>query len=269
MASFAGRKSRARFEWPGSVVAITGASRGIGRAVAEQSVAMGARVGLIARSQGDLDDLVARLGSAAAMGFRADVSQRAELETALAGIEERLGPIDVLVANAGIGAYGPFAEMDPVVLERMVAVNLLGTAYAMRAVLPGMIARARGRICVVASVAGRFGPPLEAAYGSTKFAQIGLAEAVSVEVAGRGVGVSIVDPGAVDTGFFAARGHAYSRSFPKPIPAQRVAAVVIKAVEAGRGEFFVPGPFRAALAVRHLVPRLYGWGTARTYRHEL
>ena len=121
----------------------------------------------------------------------------------------------------------------------------------------------------MASVAGRFGPPLEAAYGATKFAQVGLAEAVAVEVKAQGVGVSVVDPGVVDTSFFTARGHPYARDFPKPIPASRVAATVMKAVEAGEGEFFVPRAFRAALAVRHLVPRLYGWGASRSYRAEL
>jgi len=260
-----------RFSWAGSVVVVTGASSGIGRAVAEAAGGRGARVALLARHQADLDAVVSASPELARAGLAvaADVSDRAGLETALAGVEDELGPVDVLVANAGSGAYGRFAEMEMADLERMVAVNFLGTAYAMRAVLPGMIERGRGRVCVVASVAGRFGPPLEAAYGATKFAQVGLAEAVSVEVAPKGVGVSIVDPGAVATGFFAARGHAYARSFPKPIPPARVAATVVRAVETGRGEFFVPGPFRAALAVRHLVPRLYGWGTARSYRGEL
>lgn len=257
------------FSWSDSVVVVTGASRGIGREVALQAARRGARVGLVARSSADLDALVAELGEGRGLAVSADVGDRRQLEAALEQVSAGLGPIDVLVANAGIGAYGPFLDMDLELLERLVSVNFLGTAHAMRSVLPGMVERGRGRICVVASVAGRFGPPLEAAYGATKFAQVGLAEAVAVEVRPRGVGVSIVDPGVVDTGFFTARGHPYTRDFPKPIPALRVAATVVQAVEAGEGEFLVPRGFRAALALRHLVPRLYGWGTARSFRGQL
>ena len=250
------------------MVLVTGASRGIGREVAREAARLGAKVGLVARSGPELEALADQLAGPA-LAVTADVGDRREVEDAVERVASELGPVDVLVANAGVGAYGPFAAMDPELLERMVRVNFLGTAHALRAVLPGMLERGRGRVCVVASVAGRFGPPLEAAYGATKFAQVGLAEAVAVEVKRRGVGVSVVDPGVVDTSFFTARGHPYARDFPKPIPASRVAATVVRAVEAGEGEYFVPRAFRAALAVRHLVPRLYGWGTARSYRGEL
>jgi short-subunit dehydrogenase len=257
------------FSWAEAVVVVTGASRGIGREVALEAARRGARLGLIARSGDELDALAEGMGPGRAVAVSADVTRRQDVEMALARVAAELGPIDALVANAGIGAYGPFKDMDLDLLERMVQVNFLGTAYAIRAVLSDMVERGAGRICVVASVAGRFGPPLEAAYGATKFAQVGLAEAVAVEVRGKGVGVSIVDPGAVDTTFFTSRGYPYARQFPKPIPASRVAATVMRAVEAGGGEFFVPRPFRAALSIRHLVPRLYGWGTARTFRGEL
>ena len=250
------------------MVLVTGASRGIGREVARAAAGRGARLALLARSGAELDALAAELGPPA-LAVAADVGDRLAVEAAVERVGSELGPVDVLVANAGIGSYGRFVDLDPDLLERMVRVNFLGTAHAMRAVLPGMVERGRGRICVVASVAGRFGPPLEAAYGATKFAQVGLAEAVAVEVKAQGVGVSVVDPGVVDTSFFTARGHPYARDFPKPIPASRVAATVMKAVEAGEGEFFVPRAFRAALAVRHLVPRLYGWGASRSYRAEL
>jgi len=199
----------------------------------------------------------------------ADIAVRAEIDEAVKRVEAELGPIDILVANAGIGAYGAFADIDVDEVERLVQVNLLGTVYPIKAVLPGMLERGRGHIVVVSSVAGRFGSPLEAAYASTKFAQIGLAEALSVEVAGKGVGVSIVNPGVVDTEFFATRGHLYDRSFPKPISADRVAAGVINAVEKNKAEVFVPGPFKYAVAIRHVAPRLYRWGTRRSFKDEL
>jgi short-subunit dehydrogenase len=254
--------------WDGAVVVVTGASRGIGRAVAEHAARLGARVGLMARSRGELDTVLSSIGGRGAVAT-ADVSQRGDVDAAVATLEGELGPTDVLVANAGIGAYGRFAEMNLDDAEHLIRVNLMGTVYAIRAVLPGMLERHRGRIAIVSSVAGRFGPPFEAMYGATKAAQIGLAEALSVEVAGNGVGVSIVNPGVVSTGFFEARGHAYDRKFPKQIPPERVAATVIRAIEAGQGEFFVPRAFLAALAVRHVAPRLYHWGTKRSFRGQL
>jgi len=244
--------------WAGATVIVTGASRGIGRAVAAAATDRGARVGAIARTPTE--------------GFAsqcADVGDRAQVDAAVAALERELGPTDILVANAGIGLYGPFLDATIEEIERLVQVNYLGTVYAVKAVLPGMVERRRGHIVVVSSVAGRFGAPFEAAYAATKFAQVGLAEALSVELSASGVGVSLIDPAIVDTSFFEARGHAYDRPFPRPIPASRVADAVIRAVERDRTETFVPRSFAAASAVRHLAPRLYAWGTRRAFRREL
>ena len=252
----------------GATVVVTGASRGIGRAVAARAVRRGARVGLIARSGPDLEAVRAEIGGMSATAT-ADVADREQVGAAIRALEAELGPTDVLVANAGIGAYGPFSDIPVEEVERLVRVNLLGTVYPLKAVLPGMLDRGRGHLVVVSSVAGRFGSPFEAAYAATKFAQTGLAEAMSVELEGRGVGVSIVNPGVVDTDFFETRGHAYDRPFPKPIPADRVAAAVIGAVESGRREVFVPRWFKYALAVRHLSPSLYARGTRRSFKDQL
>jgi short-subunit dehydrogenase len=253
--------------WSDSVVVVTGASRGIGRAVAEAAAGRGARVGLIARSKSDLDEVLAAVGGRGAVAA-ADVGDRAQVEAALAAIEAELGPIDILVANAGIGAYGSFVSTDVEDFERLMRVNYLGTVYPLKAVVPGMVARGRGHVVVIASVAGRFGAANEANYSATKFAQVGLAEALSVELADKGVGVSIVDPGIVDTDFFETRGHLFDGSFPKPIPASRIADAVIRAVERGKLETFVPGWFKGAVAIRHLIPRLYESQTRSRFRKE-
>jgi 3-oxoacyl-[acyl-carrier protein] reductase len=143
------------------VVLVTGASRGIGAAVASAAAAKGARVALIARTEDDLKTVLAKLGDRGAFAT-ADVADPAALGSAIGSLEGELGPIDVLVANAGIGAYGPFADIEPDELERLVRVNVLGTMYVIRAVLPGMIARRRGHIVTIGSIAGRIGSPFEA-----------------------------------------------------------------------------------------------------------
>jgi short-subunit dehydrogenase len=154
-------------------------------------------------------------------------------------------------------------------LERVVHVNVLGTMYAIRAVLPGMVARRRGHVVTIGSIAGRIGSPFEAAYSATKFAGVGLTEALAVEVAPYGVAVSIVNPGVVATDFGDARGHPYDRDRPKPISAESVADAVIAAIEASSAETYVPRWFRSAVVTRHLVPPLFRWGTARSFRAEL
>ena len=254
--------------WEGATVAVTGASRGIGRAVARRASERGARVGLIARDAGDLELVRRSLGGDAVVA-PADVADRAQVDAALREVEAGLGPVDIVVANAGIGAYGPFADLDVEAVERLVQVNVLGTVYPIKAVLPGMIERRRGHIAIVASVAGRFGSPFEAAYAATKFAQVGLGEALSVELSAHDIGVSVVNPGVVDTSFFEARGHPWTREFPKLISPEQVADALIGAVERDRLETFVPRWFAAAVAVRHLAPRLYAWGTRRSFGAEL
>jgi short-subunit dehydrogenase len=193
----------------------------------------------------------------------ADVADASQVVQAARTVEEALGPVDVVVANAGIGAYGPFASTSAEELERLTRVNWLGTAHLVRAVLPGMVERRRGHVAVVASIAGRMGAPFEAIYSATKFAQVGMAEALAVEVAPFGVGVSVVNPGPVATDFFAARGHPYDRRFPRPVAPERVAAAVVDAVEHDQAERFVPRWLRQALVTRVLVPPLYRWGARR------
>jgi short-subunit dehydrogenase len=145
-------------------------------------------------------------------------------------------------------------------------VNLLGTMYAVRAVLPGMIERRRGHVVVIGSIAGRIGAPFEAAYSATKFGQVGMTEAIATEVADYGVGVSLVNPGPVDTDFFTTRGHAYEGDFPKPVATARVVEAVMRAVDKDEFEQVVPRWLRQAVILRHLAPPLLRWGTRRRFR---
>jgi short-subunit dehydrogenase len=255
-------------QWTGATAVITGASRGIGRAVAMAAAAKGARVGLIARSEADLVAVLAEAGGDGAIAV-ADVGDPTELNAALVALASDLGPVDILVANAGIGAYGAFADLTAEELDRIVRVNVLGTAHAIRAVVPGMIERRRGHIVTMGSIAGRIGSPFEAIYSATKFAGVGLTEALVVELEPFGIGVSMVNPGPVATAFGEARGHPYDRKSPKPVPPEQVATAVIKAVEGDRHEQYVPSAFRPAVVIRHLLPPFFRWGTRRSFTREL
>lgn len=254
--------------WAGTTTVITGASRGIGRSVALAAAAKGARVGLIARDESDLEAVLAEAGGAGAIAV-ADVGVPEQLQSALDALAAELGAPDVLVANAGIGSYGAFADLTADDAERIVRVNVLGTVHAIRAVVPGMIERRRGHIVTLGSIAGRLGSPFEAIYAATKFAGVGLTEALVVELEPYGIGVSMVNPGPVATHFGEARGHPYDRKRPKPVPPEQVAKAVIKAVEGRRHEQYVPAMFRPAVITRHVLPPVFRWGSKRTFRREL
>jgi len=252
----------------GSVVVVTGASRGIGRAVAIQAAAKGARLGLVARSQEELDETLAAIGGNGVTAS-ADVGDHAQVAAAIATIEQALGPVDCLVANAGIGAYAAFADETPEHMEQLLRVNVLGTMHAVHAVLPGMIRRRRGQLVALGSIAGKIGAPFEAIYSASKFAQVGLMESLAVELSPYGIGVATVNPGPVATDFFDARGHAYDRTTPKQVTPERVADAVLRALETGRSEQVVPRWLGQAVVFRHLVPPLYRWGARRSFRGEL
>ena len=255
-------------QWAGATAVITGSSRGIGAAVARAAASEGATVGLIARDQSDLDVVLSSCGSRGATAT-ADVADPDALAAALAQLEGELGPPDILVANAGIGQYGAFADISAEEIERIVRVNVLGTAHAIRLVVPGMIQRRRGHIVTLGSIAGRLGSPFEAIYSATKFAGVGLTEALVVELEPYGIGVSMVQPGPVATHFGEARGHPYDRKRPKAVPAEDVADAVIAAVKGDRHEQYVPASFRGAVIARHVLPPLFRFGSKRSFTEEL
>jgi short-subunit dehydrogenase len=255
-------------KWTGSVALISGASRGIGAELARQVVARGGRVGLLARTTADLEALRAELGAACAVAT-ADITSSDQLETAVKTVEAELGPIDIAVNNAGVGLYGTFLDTDVDDVERMMTTNYLGAVRLLKAVLPGMVERRRGHLVTIGSISGRIGSPFESAYSASKFALTGLTEALSVELAPLGIGVSLVNPGPVDTPFFETRGTPYDRKRPKQVPAAKVARTVIKAVEGNRLETFVDPMLRQAVVTKTLVPPLFRWGTARAFATEL
>jgi 3-oxoacyl-[acyl-carrier protein] reductase len=178
----------------GRRVLITGASRGIGAAVARASADRGARVALLSRSGADL-------GLRGALGVACDVRDRDAVFAAVAGAVDAFGGLDCVVANAGIGSYGPFLDMAPERLDAMIDVNLRGTIHTAQAALPHLIEAGGGDFVSLASVAGLRAFPGEAGYNASKFGQLGLTRALDHELREHGVRCTNVCPGGVATDF--------------------------------------------------------------------
>ena len=183
----------------GNVALVTGASRGIGAAVARSLAAEGVHLGLASRSGDDL-------GIEGAVAAPCDVRRPADLASLAEATAERFGGIDILVANAGVGAYGPFLDLPPDQLEEMIDVNVKGTLYAVRATLPYLLKSDAADIVTLASEAGRRGLPFEAVYCASKFAQVGFTRAMDHELREQGVRCTNVCPGGVATDFAMGRG---------------------------------------------------------------
>lgn len=211
---------------------ITGASRGIGASIAVELARRGVRVGLTAR-RADLLESVAeaiRQHGGEAVVSPADASDRQESREAIARLIEAIGPVDLLVANAGIGRSTPAVGFSSDVLDEIIRVNLIGAAVAIEAVLPGMIARKRGHIVGISSLAGYRGLPGSTGYGASKAALSTLLDGMRPELRGFGIAVSIVHPGFVETSMTAdARHHR-----PLLMDADRAARIIVDGIARGR-----------------------------------
>jgi NAD(P)-dependent dehydrogenase (short-subunit alcohol dehydrogenase family) len=187
----------ARFD--GKIALITGASRGIGAAIARRLHAAGAHVALASRSGDDL-------GLADVVAQPCDVRSLADLEAITAATVDRFGGLDIAVVNAGVGSYGEFLDLPVEQLDEIVDVNVKGTLYATRAVLPHLLRAKDADLLVIASVAGQRGPEGESVYAASKFAQVGFVRALDHELWPQGVRCQILCPGGVATDFAMGRG---------------------------------------------------------------
>ncbi|WP_225825810.1 SDR family NAD(P)-dependent oxidoreductase [Streptomyces naphthomycinicus] len=239
----------------GGAALVTGASSGIGAAVARGLAAQGGwRLALNGRDVTRLEQVAAQAGAVALPG---DLT-RPGADRRLAGLAlDHLGRLDLLVAGAGVGWAGDFTGMSAARIDEVVGVDLLATVHLVRTLLPHMVAAGSGRIVFIGSVAGSVGVRGEAVYSAAKAAVATFADALRYELRGTGVGVSLVIPGVVDTPFADRRGAPYTRSWPRPVPAERVADAVCAAVLHGRDEVYVPGWLRLPALVRGAAPGLY------------
>lgn len=195
-------------EWKGQVVLITGASSGIGSALALHLARKGAVLGLLARRVDELKELSRKceVAGGSAKYFRVDVTDARALRDAADSIRAEHGRIDILIANAGIGGNNPETRrLEPAAVKTVIDINLLGAAYSVHAVLPEMIDRGKGQIVGISSLAGYRGLPGSAAYSASKAGMTAFFESTRLDVAGKGIAVTVIHPGFIRTPLTSAR----------------------------------------------------------------
>ncbi len=236
----------------GKVVAITGGARGIGRATAAALVRKGARVAI-----GDLDaELAERTAAELGGGTIAlplDVTDRESFERFLDETEAELGPLDVLVNNAGIMQLGRFAEESDAVAARQIDINLHGVIYGSKLALERFLPRRTGHLVNIASTAGKAGVPGGATYSATKHAVVGLTEAIRGEIRDSGVETSVVMPVPVNTEL--AAGLVRGRGLTATVEPEQVADAIVEALEHPRHDVYVPKAIAVGVRASALVPR--------------
>ncbi len=237
---------------------VTGASSGIGRLLARRLAREGARVALVARRAHELEALATEIRAAGgdAGVFPCDVSELGSVEQTCAKALDQFGEIDLLVNNAGYGHHRSFLDWDLADMEHMMRVNYLGALYFTKFLLPQMVDRRTGWIVFMASVAGHIGTPEESAYAATKFAMVGLSEALSIEVEDAGIHVLTVCPGVIRTPFFDAEAlermpPVARRHFVEP---EKLVEAIFKALARGSHQLTYPRSLSLAYVVKALAP---------------
>jgi NAD(P)-dependent dehydrogenase (short-subunit alcohol dehydrogenase family) len=235
----------------GKVVAITGAARGIGRATAAAVIARGARVAI-----GDIEaDLAQRtaaeLGSGT-IGLALDVTDRESFRAFLDQVESQLGPLDVLINNAGIMPVGPFLDESDATAKRMIDINVHGVVFGSKLGLERFASRGRGHLVNIASVAGKAATSHLATYVASKHAVVGLSEALRLEFAPSGIDVTVVMPVGVNTELYSGLKPMRGMKTPEP---EDVAEAIVEALQTGRYEVYVPKRMNGIIRMAALMPR--------------
>jgi NADP-dependent 3-hydroxy acid dehydrogenase YdfG len=236
----------------GETAAITGAARGIGRVTAVALLAQGVRVAI-----GDVDLDAAQRTSRelgpSTVALPLDVTERASFYEFLNMAEEQLGPVDVLINNAGIMPIGPFLQEDDATAQRILDINVHGVILGMKLVLPRMLERGRGHVVNIASQAGKYGFPGGATYCASKAAVINLSRAVRKEVRGSGIEISVISPVAVNTELGLGLSEPRQRQFRKIEP-QQVADAIVETLRVPRFDVHVPKELGISERVAALLP---------------
>jgi|SRR5579875_339160 len=250
----------------GKVIAITGGARGIGRETAAAALRAGMKVAI-----GDVDYQAAQetanqLGGNV-LALHLDVTDRSSFRSFLDSIDERIGPVDVLVNNAGIMPLGPFIEEDDATARRIIDINVHGVIHGMKEALPRMIARRSGHIVNIASQAGKYGLPGGATYCASKAAVINLSRAVRKEVRWAGIEISVISPVAVNTELALGLAEPRQRQFRKVEPYQ-VAEAVIETLREPTFDVHVPKALKVTERMNALLPISWQDAFARLSRAD-
>lgn len=253
----------------GRVAVITGASMGIGEAIAKLFVRHGAQVVLLSRDSGRLEAARARIGNPdQALALACDVRHREEIDRAVGLIMHHFQRIDIWINNAGHGLLDSVATMRMADCREMFDTNLFGTIEAMQAVVPIMKQQGAGAIINVSSVAGHIPLPFHAAYSGTKFAMNAIGKAARIELAGSGIHITTVCPGYVRTDFGAnaikgAENKEIRPAVARGISAQRVARAVLRGYLKQKREVIVPWSMHPVVTIYQLFPGLVEWAMIR------
>ena len=245
---------------PGTRAVVTGASRGVGRALCVALARRGARLGLLARGREALEELAAELPEGRGgshIVLAAGIAKRGEVKRALDRFAKRAQGLDLLVANAGVLHYAPFADQDVDEAEQMVRVNVLGTLYTVKAALPHMLDGARGHIVILSSAAGLRSFPWGAVYGGSKAFDRGFAEALRHELSGTGVSLTTVYPGEFATTILDHQRDRLPdwRANEAERPVGELVNAILRGIEDDARAVYAPGAVRV-LGLSGIAPRL-------------
>lgn len=253
--------------WQDKVVMVTGASSGIGRGIAVELARRGARLGLFARRAQTLQEIVREIESLGGQGVASavDVQDANAIRAAADRFREKYGVIDVLIANAGIGSTNDAAELRPSEVAGVINVNVIGAANSVSAVVPEMVARGRGQLVVISSLAAYRGLPKSAAYCASKAAVSAFFESLRLDLQPRGIDVTIIHPGFIKTPLTAGR-HA---QMPFLMELDVAVEKIVRAIEKKKKSYAFPWQLASVVRAGMIMPiSMYDWISRRNSFRE-
>ena len=255
-------------DWSNQVVLITGASSGIGRGLARELARRGAKLGLVARRAELLNEIISEIEPARqvnALALPADVQDAQSMRAAAEALIKKFGRIGVLIANAGIGVTNPGTEFDPAKLASVINVNVIGVANSVAAVLPEMVARGSGQLVAISSLAAYRGLPKSAAYCASKAGVSAMFESLRLDLAPRGIGVTIIHPGFIKTPLTAGR----EAKLPWLMDVDDAVNKMLRAIEKRKKSYAFPWQLATIVRVGMIMPNfMYDWISSRNSFRE-
>jgi len=253
--------------WTNKVVMITGASSGIGKALALEIASRGAHLALLARRESLLNELVNEAGTrnVKAIAVAADVRDAQAVRAAADQFRTKLGPIDILIANAGVGTADHALKLAPEHAAEVMGTNVLGSVNSVAAVAPEMVARGQGRLVAISSLAAYRGLPKSAAYCASKAAMTAYFESVRIDLRNTGVGVTIIYPGFIRTGITQGR----IAKMPYLMDLEPAVKKIVSAIEKEKNTYAFPCQLATIVRSGLLMPvAMYDWIAGRNSFRE-